>query len=432
MHAPRLMIAGTHSGCGKTTAFCAVAGALRARGLTVTPFKCGPDYIDPLFHAAVCGASGGNADSYFAGELLAPLFAARAKGINLLEGAMGFLDGAGGSEAHSAKDVARRLSAPAVLVVDCRGAARSVLPVLEGFERAGADGFLLNNASAQTYAMLAAAWKGRARLYGYLPRLPALPSRHLGLVTAGELPDLAQTLERFARAAEETVDLDGLLSLAESAPPLDAHLPPLPRLGSFTVAAARDEAFCFWYPENVSLFERLGARFLWFSPLRDELPPADMVWLSGGYPELYKGRLSANVRLRAQLRAQAARGVPVYAECGGFLYLLEALDGVPMAGLLSGSAHMTSSSVRFGYAEFTARRDCIFAKRGDVLRGHEFHYCEAEDAGDALLARGRAGERACFRAEGSIAAGFPHLYFYSNTDCAVRLCQSALRAKEER
>ena len=439
---PRLLLSGTNSGCGKTTVFCALAAALRARGEDVAAFKCGPDYIDPTFHAAALGIPSSNADSFFCGRYLPYVVADSARALNLLEGAMGYYDGLDFTEEHSAFDVARRLQAPAVLVVDARGSALSAVAQMRGFLRfrpnSGVRGFLLNRISARAYAGIRAAWVregAEAQLYGYFPPLPSdcvLESRHLGLVTAGEVSALPQTILRLAQQAEESVDLDGLTALARSAPPLEYAEPVLPRLPELNVSVAKDAAFCFYYTENLRLLEKLGARLSYFSPLEDQPLPAetDVVYLGGGYPELYADRLSANRVTADSIRRAAAEGVPLFSECGGFLYLNKQLDGRAMLGLLDGSAQNRGRPVRFGYVELTAARDCLLARRGDVLRGHEFHYYDCTDNGNDFTARRNGTKYSCRVARENLTAGFPHIHFYGNLESAIVFYQNCLEAKK--
>ena len=437
----RLMISGTNSGCGKTTVFCAILQALKNRGQDVAAFKCGPDYIDPMFHARVVGAPSANLDSFLSGEWLPALFADSAREINLAEGAMGYYDGMGQEAKHSAYDVASRLQMPAVLVVDGKGSSLSVLAVLQGFlrfkEKSGIRGFILNRVTQKTYEGLKALWKEKdAKLYGYFPALPeeyGLKSRHLGLVTAGEVENLREMTQYLARQAEQTLDIDGLISLAHSAPALSAAQPPLPKLEKMRFAVARDEAFCFYYEDNLRLLQKLGGEIVTFSPLRDaQVPQADCLYLGGGYPELYADALEKNVSMRESIRAAVKSGVPVFAECGGFMYLNALLDGREMCGVLGGECVNRGRLVRFGYTELELRRDCLLGPAGSRLRAHEFHYYDCTDNGSDALAYRGGESRPCMAATESLAAGFPHIHFYGNLACAEYFYRKCLELRRKR
>lgn len=436
----RLLLSGTNSGCGKTTVFCAILKALKLRGEDVAAFKCGPDFIDPMFHAAVIGAPSANADSYFCGEWLSYVFAQSAHSVNLIEGAMGYYDGMGFTREHSAWDVGRRLHAPAVLIVDGKGAALSVVAQMQGFARfcrdSGIRGFIINRVTERTYSGIRSVWKDQSiRLYGYLPPLPEeyiLKSRHLGLVTAGEVQDLQKKMQDLAVLAEKTLDIDGLLQLARQAPALEYREPALPALAPLKMAVARDAAFCFYYKENFDLFRTLGAQIEFFSPLSDESVPqdADVLWFGGGYPELYAEQLEANESMRASVRTAAEKGTPVFAECGGFLYLNKLLDGRKMAGVLDGSSENKKRPVRFGYIGLEAKEDCLLANKGMKYRAHEFHYYDCTDNGNGFIASRKGSTYECMVADQHLVAGFPHIHFYSNLEGAVTFYKNCLENKK--
>lgn len=447
----RLLLTGTRSGCGKTTFTLALLRAWQSRGVTLASCKCGPDYIDPLFHSSVLGLPSGNLDLFFTSEATARgLLRAHGRGreLTVLEGAMGYYDGIALTSQASAWSMARATDTPALLVLDALGAAASLCAELEGFLRyqreSGIRGVLLNRVSPMLYPRLKAALEERCgvRVFGYLPPLPgcAIESRHLGLLTPDQVGRLREKIDLLGETALKTVDLSGLLSLARSAPALREPLPALPEAvsGAPRVAVARDEAFCFYYQENLALLRALGGELVYFSPLRDKtLPSCDALYLGGGYPELFVGELAENFGLREQIRAAVAAGLPTLAECGGFLYLqreLESREGErgALCGVFPGRGFPTGKLSRFGYVTLTARRDNLLCGAGECLRGHEFHYWDVDDPGRDFCARKPASDRGwdCVHAGPTLYAGFPHLYFHSNPTAAQRfLCRAAAYRK---
>ncbi len=442
--AARLLVAGTGSGCGKTTVVCAILQALVNRGEDVMSFKCGPDYIDPMFHSEIIGAGSGNIDLYFAGEALArSLFLKHARDLNVIEGVMGCYDGLSMESAQaSAWHVAGALDAPVLLVVNAQGMALSAAAVVKGFmtlrEPCRIEGVLLNRVSPMTYPRLRDVIEAECgvKVYGCLPAMPeiALESRHLGLVTAQEVAGLREKLGRLAEQAEKSVDLDGLVALMRGRGPLSADEARAEKIGDVTVAVARDRAFCFYYRDNLELLEELGAKLAYFSPLGDAaLPPCDGLYLGGGYPELWAEALSRNESMRASVRAAVADGLPTVAECGGFMYLTEGVAGYPMAGVLPGRCENRGRLVRFGYAALEAEEDSLLFAAGDSIRGHEFHYWDADAPGDALRAVKPSGRGwRCAHVSDTLYAGFPHLYFPSAPEAARRFVRKCLERKNSR
>ena len=457
MRLPRIMLAAPASGSGKTLVTCGILQALVNRGLRVASFKCGPDYIDPMFHSRVIGARSGNLDTFFTdGETTRYLFgrAASEADISVIEGVMGYFDGLGGiSEQASSSDVARTLDAPVVLVVNCRGMSLSVLALIQGFveyrKPGQIRGVILNQLPASLYPDLKARIEEGlpVRVLGYVPKAEdlVLESRHLGLVLPGEIERLREKLQKLAALLEETLDLEGLISMAREAPEFLYRQPEIPRAqaqlpghgkilrhGTIRIGVAQDEAFCFTYRDNLQLLQDLGAELVPFSPLADAGLPENLqgLILSGGYPELHAARLAENASMREAVREAVQGGLPCIAECGGFLYLHRTLEGedgkdYPMAGVLSARAYRTSRLSRFGYITLTAKEDQLLLAKGEEIRGHEFHYWESESCGEAMRAQKPLRKRGwdCVHGAASLYAGFPHLFFYSNPDAALRFLE---------
>ncbi len=432
----RLLLCGTNSGCGKTTVTCALLRALKNRGLPVRSYKCGPDYIDPMFHREVLGIPARNLDPFFSeGDALREQLGA-AGCLAVLEGVMGYYDGVGTQGKFSTFDVARETGTPTVLVVDARGSFTSLGAVLRGFRdfrpQSGIAGVIFNRASPMLYTSLCEiARDAGVTPCGFLPRDEAaeIGSRHLGLITAGEIADLQARLDRLGELAEKYLDLDALLALAASAPPLPDALPPEPVKPRVRLAVARDKAFCFLYGENLEMLRALGCELVEFSPLRDAHLPEKIggLYLPGGYPELYLRELSENP-LRGEIRDAVLSGLPTFAECGGFLYLHKTLDGVPMAGAIDAEAAKTPRLQRFGYVTLTARTDNLLCREGESIRAHEFHYYDSTDNGAGFLAEKPLGARnwQCVHAGRTLWAGFPHLYFPANPSFARSFAEKAV------
>ena len=439
-NAPRLLLAGTSSGCGKTTVTTALLRALQQRGEALCAFKCGPDYIDPMFHTAVLGLPSRNLDLFFEDERGVRGQLARhipAGGMGVIEGVMGFYDGVSGTtDIASAAHLARATGTPAVLIVCPKGQSLSLAAEIHGFRTFAENtlaGVILNGVSKGMYQFYKQiAENAGLPVLGFLPPVPEaeIPDRHLGLVTAAELSDLRDKIDRLADAAEQGLDLDALCALARTAKPLTDETAPLARVtdAPVRIAVAQDRAFCFYYEDNFDVLRALGAEIVPFSPIEDEMLPEniDGLYLGGGYPELYANRLADNQTMRRSVKTAIESGLPTVAECGGFLYLLEALDGAPMAGVLPTAAHMTRKLQPFGYVTLTAQKDNLLCAAGEKFPAHEFHYAQAVDNGTdfrAVKPNGRAWDGGF--ASDTLYAGFPHLYFRAKPEIAanfVRKC----------
>ena len=280
----------------------------------------------------------------------------------------------------------------------------------------------------------------RVKACGSFPHLPEcnLESRHLGLVTAGEIGTLETIVARLAEQAEESLDLDGLLAIARSALSLQFEPLDIKPLGNVKIAVAQDKAFCFYYQDSLDLLSMMGAEIVPFSPLQDaKLPECDGVFLGGGYPELYAKQLSENAALLAELREKLAAGLPCYAECGGFMYLMEGYrdNGTlyPWVGAVQGTCWMTDRLVRFGYVKMTANTDNVMCKAGDSIHAHEFHYSDSDQNGDSFTAQ-KAGKTLSWpaaQANGTLYAGYPHLHLWGNTGFAENFVKTCIRYRQE-
>lgn len=447
---PRLMLAAPKSSSGKTMMTCGLLTAFLNRGICCQSFKCGPDYIDPMFHKYVLDIDGGNLDTFFLEkEQVRAQFMTQAKGADLsvIEGVMGYYDGVGGDSTWaSSYEAACAVDTPVVLVLDCKGASLSLAALAKGFleyrEDSHIRGVILNRTSQMMAERLKSAMEELGlKVYGYLPDCEEgrLDSRHLGLVLPGEQKDLKEQLDKLAEKLEETIDMEGLLRLAQSAGSLPETgerttlLSNSPkgatslRYGSsekeVLIGLARDEAFCFYYQENLRLLEEMGAKLVSFSPIHDKKLPDGIrgLLLGGGYPELYGQELSQNKSMIQDIRSAYSRSLPILAECGGFMYLHEELETrdnkiYPMAGIIKGKAFPTSRLSRFGYIEAFSLEDNAFLKKGESIRGHEFHYWDSTNNGCQMEARKPAGNRSwnCVHAQENLLAGFPHFYYPSN------------------
>ena len=446
----QLVLAAPRSGSGKTTAACALLAALQARGARPCAFKSGPDYIDPMFHRAVLGVESHNLDLFFSTpDTVCSLYAryAAGHGAAVVEGAMGYYDGLGGvSDTASAWHLADTLGLPALLVVRPKGASLTLAAELRGLLAFRTPhhlaGILLNDCSESLYKLLAPMLKKETGLpvVGYLPPLPeaAIESRHLGLKTAAEIKDLQRKIQILSDAAQKSIDWPRFTALFESSTPAAAPgtIPPAKVL---RIAVARDAAFCFTYAETLEALEENGAELCFFSPLQDTaLPPnSGGLYLPGGYPELYANKLAENAPMRAAIKAAVESGLPTVAECGGFLYLGQTLEGAdgqtyPMAGVLPGQGIKVGRLVRFGYATLTAHADSMLFAAGDALPMHEFHHWDSTANGsDFTAAKSNGRSWACGFATAHLYAGFPHLY-WAGTPLPRRFVDAACHYKKEK
>lgn len=396
-----LLIAGTGSGVGKTTVALGLMAAL-SKKYNVQPFKVGPDFIDPSHHTYICNRPSRNLDSFIMGERgVLETFKRGSQGADfcIIEGVMGLFDGLDETEVASTAHIAKILNVPVVLVVNAHGVSRSIAALVKGFaefDRVNIQGIILNNAGSERHVKLI---KDSLRgagieipVIGALPQNPqvSIPSRHLGLHMAGEMntPYLNTGTELLSGFIEKHIDIEAVKAIAGNftAPDVELNEPE----GKFNVkiGIAQDSAFCFYYQDSFDALRNLGAELIFFSPMHDEFPDVDGIYLGGGYPELYAKELEAS-STRSRIKKAAYDGMPIYGECGALLYLNESLETdrtYRMAGVLGASSMMTGKLQALGYTEALAVADSPFAKKGKIIRGHEFHYSVTECDRDARFA----------------------------------------------
>lgn len=436
VNTPRVMFAATRSGSGKTTVTCGVLAALKKQNIKVQAYKCGPDYIDPMFHRTVLGIDTGNLDTFFAdADAIGRILARDTKDAELIvmEGVMGYYDGVGGTTTMaSSYELSKVTKTPVILVVDAKGASVTLAAIIRGIMEYKKDsriaGVILNRVSPMFYSRIKHVIEAECGIsvLGYLPENAsfAVPSRHLGLLQPDEMQKQRDWVETVAEAARKTIDIDGILEIAAQAETLQAQKPADVRQNSkfpsgYRIGVARDAAFSFYYRENLRMLEDMGATLVYFSPLADaELPVVDALIFGGGYPELYAKQLCENSSMRESILQALESGMPCHAECGGFLYLGKSLADAQgnvyeMVGFLDGAGFRTERLQRFGYVELAPQEADAFAVN-TVLRGHEFHYWDSTDCGDACLAWKPLSKQKtypCMVKKKGTFAGFPHLYY---------------------
>ena len=446
----RIMIAAAGSGSGKTTITCALLEALKAKGRRPTSAKCGPDYIDTMFHSSVLGAPSTNLDLFFFDDNTAKFLLAEngSKGdITVIEGVMGYYDGLGiDSTESSSYHLAKVTETPVVLIVNSRGMALSVVASIKGFLEFRPDsnikGVILNNCTESTYNTLKGVieheFNGEVKPLGFMPKMAdcSLESRHLGLVTAQEVEDLNVKLMKLRDQALKSIDLDGIMELAGDAPDLEFDEPEIRRFDkNVRIGVARDKAFCFYYEDSLKLLEKMGAELVDFSPMEDDFLPADLdgLYLGGGYPELYQEQLASKVSMRGAVLRTVNSGMPTIAECGGFMYLTEGIGDSPMVGLLPGDCSDQKKLMRFGYITLRAEKDNMLMKAGHEIPAHEFHHWDCTETGSDFTATKKNGRswKAAF-ANDNLYAGFPHFNFWADPSLAENFIEACIRYKENK
>ena len=446
VNTPRVMFAATRSGSGKTTVTCGVLAALKKQNIKVQAYKCGPDYIDPMFHRTVLGIDTGNLDTFFAdADAIGRILARDTKDAELIvmEGVMGYYDGVGGTTTMaSSYELSKVTKTPVVLIVDAKGASVTLAAIIRGIMEYKKDsrivGVILNRVSPMFYSRIKHVIETECGIpvLGYLPEDAsfAVPSRHLGLLQPDEMQKQRDWVETVAEAARKTIDIDGILEIAAQAEMLqiqkatgETEKSKFP--AGYRIGVARDAAFSFYYRENLRMLEDMGATLVYFSPLTDaHVSEVDALIFGSGYPELYAKQLYENQSMRASVWQALEAGMPCHAECGGFLYLGKSLADAEgnvyeMVGFLDGAGFRTERLQRFGYVELAPQETDAFAVN-TVLRGHEFHYWDSTDCGDACLAWKPLSKQKtypCMVKKKGTFAGFPHLYYAGAENFFYRL-----------
>ena len=443
---PRLVVAGTQSGVGKTTVATGLMAALRRAGHRVGAAKVGPDFIDPGYHALAVGRPSRNLDIWMSGaDFIAPPAATAGEGadIVIIEGVMGLFDGAGDGSPSSTADVARLLGAPVLLVVDASAMSQSVAAVVHGFAtldpRIGLGGIVLNQVGSDGHEQLLrdALEPLGIPVVGVLHRDERLRwrDRHLGLVPIAERgPDVARSIGQLGAQVAERFDLAAVLAIAGGARPFTAGPRPLPRptAGRVRIAVATGPAFSFTYPDNGEALTAAGAELVPVDPLRDHHLPDDISGLiaGGGFPEVYAEQLAANQPLLDDVRQRIDQGLVVWAECGGLLWLCQHLDGHPMVGAVPATAHMTDR-LTLGYRTATTTGDTPLGPSGTVVRGHEFHHSTTTPAGEALTLTGRHGTGSGGFGNARLLASYLHVHLGARPDLATRFVARCRAARRE-
>lgn len=444
----RIMIAAPQSGSGKTLITCALLQALKEKNYYLESFKCGPDYIDPMFHKTVLGISSRNLDPFFTEDSITRMLLAKgqdSRDLAVIEGVMGLYDGLGGiREEASSYALAKATNTPIILTVNARGMGRSLLALLSGFLQYDTAHLIKGVILNQTPSSFASVLSKEIEETFHIPVVASFPvrddvrieSRHLGLVMPYELEDIQSRLKIASQVLCENANIEQILEIAKSAPKLeyDVKRDIKQKLTEKTIriGVARDEAFCFYYEDNLDLLKSLGAKLIFFSPLHDDTLPKDLdgILFGGGYPELYLKELEENESMRNSVKSAIENKMPSLAECGGFMYLHDTIfdsekKPYKMAGVIHACCMKKERLVRFGYLTLNSKTDS-FLQKGETIRGHEFHYYDSEDNGECAIAKKPVGTRSweCVHAGSDHWWGFAHLSYYSNPKFAEKFAEA--------
>lgn len=447
----KILIAGTSSGVGKTTLSMGLMRALKNRNLKVQPFKVGPDYIDTSYHSFATSRKSKNLDSYMLDEnIIKYLFNKNSKDtdISVIEGVMGLYDGYGiDLDSCTSSYMSKILKVPVILVIDGGSVSTSTAAMVLGYKnldpKVNIVGVIVNNLSSQKHFELikiAIERYTKVKVLGYIPKNLdfSIPSRHLGLIQAVELESLDEKLDLLAATLEKYIDIDEIIRLSESEQVTSSFKVNILKYEGLTIAMAYDKAFNFYYWDNIELLEELGVNVVKFSPLRDEsVPKCDGIYIGGGYPEVFAKELENNKAMRNSLKEMYKKGIPIYAECGGLMYLGGSLEDLEnnsyeMANILKGKSKMTKALQGFGYSKGSCKIDTIISQSGDTLIGHEFHHSqfistevcaydmEKKDYEEKVIKTWQGGY-----SKENVVATYLHIHFYSNLNVVTRFLNKA-------
>lgn len=424
-----IMITAPSSGSGKTTITMGIIRAIKNMGNNVCAFKTGPDYIDTAFLSKAAGRIAGNLDVHLQGENgMKMSLSLGEEDMCVIEGVMGYFDGMHNTFVNSSYDISKKIGANAVLVYTMKGEMFSAVPKIKGmvdFNGSMIKGVILNRVTKAHFDMI----KGPIEEYtgvkviGYVPPMEdvELESRHLGLVQSLEIEDIEERLKKLSKTIMDTVDMNMLIELMSE---LDAKPMVEFKKRNIKVGIAYDKAFSFYYRENIYMLEKT-CEVKYFSPINDkEIPECDLIYLGGGYPEVFSGELSKNTEMRNSIREFAQNGGCIFGECGGFMYLTNCIDGTPMAGVFNGESTMTKSLQRFGYLDMELKEDCLLGKKGERLTAHEFHKSKTKIDDKAIYKIQKVmgkKEWECGYGYKNTLAGYPHINFIGNIPAFNRM-----------
>jgi cobyrinic acid a,c-diamide synthase len=453
---PRLIIAGTNSGCGKTTIALGIMAALIRKGYRVQPFKTGPDYIDANYHSESTGVKSCNLDTWLMDkDVVFELFEASAQkaDISIIEGVMGLYDGfiEESDEKGSTAHLAKLLKSPVILIVDAKGMATSAAAVVMGFSQfdptLNIAGVIFNRVSSERhFQVLSKAVKDKCsdiKVLGYLPKNDGLTitERHLGLTMFNKYEIIETIIPTLTEEIIKHIDLELLVKIAKDVSPVPSYtstiFPTKIQTGIIKIGVAMDDAFCFYYEDNLNILKVLGAELVYFSPINDiQLPVVDGLYFGGGFPELFGNKIESNISMRTWVTHASNLGMPIYAECGGMLYLMDKLithenKTHHMVGLISGEARMQQRLTKLGYCTAIMLEDNILGQKGTSIRGHRFHWSTLEDTHEPNAYQLNSNEKAGF-IQPNLLASYIHIHFGTQLSLAQNFVSSCFRYKEVR
>jgi cobyrinic acid a,c-diamide synthase len=445
----RILLSAPSSASGKTTVTAAILMLLTKKNLRVQSFKTGPDYIDPQFHQHITKRTAYNLDSFFLDKSgIQSLFCEKTKDcdIAVVEGAMGYYDGISNDFKASAYEISTFLDINTIIVISPEKSAQTIAAVCYGLQNlrknSNIKGIILNKIKPMQYNYyknIITEITGLKAL-GYLPydESISLESRHLGLIMANEIENLNNKLNKLYDIAKDTIDIDSIIEISKNSHDIEISNQKNTEnehFSDYNLAVAKDEAFCFYYNENLEILEKYGAKITYFSPIHDKKVPdnADGLYFGGGYPELYMDKLSENKSMLESVRSKFNNKVPILAECGGFMYLQKSFEDdkgnvYPLVNIIDSHSHMTKKLTRFGYTTLISKTDNILLNKGESIKGHEFHYSDSIDNGSDFIAKKANGrEYECIFANENIFAGYPHIYLSSNEKAAQKFSRACVR-----